>query len=1073
MRRRNGQLYTEATPPTDEETEALQSLGFPEQHWRRDEISPGEDTCEWFSENPTFQEWFRNPDNPELRRLWIRGHPGSGKSTLMKYAWEFLTYRLPASVTLASFFFHGRGASLQQNRMGFLRSILHQIAFHLPEARSPLMRRYTEKRTATPKLQWSEDELQQLVREALAACTKPVCILVDALDEAGKQTAEDLVKWFGRLTNLPDVRVIFSCRYYPVLPTISKFAISMENENATDIDRVVRAELRSEFNEDEAQVLENNIIQKANGMFQWATLVTNSVVETYRETGQSVQTLLRMIQQLPPDLHALYDSLLGSIKASERKQTIKLFNWILFADRPLDPSELQHALVIDVEMTARSVSEFPTSPLFVNVERAIKTFSRGLAEFKSHGEVKTAQFIHQSVVDYLKAEGLAKLLELQGQTAVFGYAQLQLSRSCIRYLLLKDLSEAVEAIDDLNMFPDDDLKEEFPFAEYALHFWIIHTTHAESYGIDQQDLLDILPWARMDKVPSTFTVAWADVEYHSHCLSAKLPNTKPIENLQQIVIWDFKEFDVSCIYNDMWNLLRNHEELEVPFNLFALAGISGVWRQLLAEVEPDYHALTDENVRVTGSSLFKQRLERVRSGHLSSLLAILLGNPDVKLELIPESLIKVEVNDAHHITPLFLAVAMQREDLVRAFIRTGAEGNAICDDNGMDGEEVELSIFELAILIGNEGIMRQLIDAYGKGPVTTPNDALALHFAIKNGNDTVFDMLVDQYSKTDEFINLSEDQSSQTPLQTALLHGNMTRCRKLVDVGADIENCARGTSLLFWYIEEEDADLKMVGFLLECGADPNRGPPEWPTPLMSAVSHMWIDAIKVLLKDSRTDPNLADKEGLTALMRMLSCGSHRIWNPVCEIDFTELCALSGRFDAEIKDPKGETVLAKAVTAMSPEIVDILLTDGKADPNTRSACGWTPLMRSAFLGHRTITERLLSCTNIEIEAQDTWGKTALYYAIIKGRVDCANLILGHEKTNLQNLKTPLSSTCFEAADQGEEFLAELPDLRPSWFGYALMSEIYNRAQQGNRHCIMRQLEEARFRPREDIVMIDSP
>lgn len=467
----NGKLYTEATPPTDEETEALQSLGFPEQHWRRDEISPGEDTCEWLSENPTFQEWFRNPDNPELRRLWIRGHPGSGKSTLMKYAWEFLTRRLPASVTLASFFFHGRGTSLQQNRMGLLRSILHQLAFHQPEARSCLMRRYAEKRTATPKIQWSEDELQQIIRASLATCTRPVCILVDALDETGKQTAEDLVKWFGRLTNLPDVRVIFSCRYYPVLPTISKSAISMENENATDIDRVVRAELRSEFDEDEAQILEDDIIQKANGMFQWATLVTNSVVEKYRETGQSIQILRRIIRELPPDLHALYDSLLSTVRDSEKKQTIKLLIWIVFADRPLNQSELQHALVIDVEMTARSVSEFPTSPLFVNVERAIKTFSRGLAEFKSHGKVKTAQFIHQSVVDYLKAEGLAKLLELGGQTAVFGYAQLQLSRSCIRYLLMKDLSETVEATDfDVDCPPNDDFHEAFPFAEYALHF---------------------------------------------------------------------------------------------------------------------------------------------------------------------------------------------------------------------------------------------------------------------------------------------------------------------------------------------------------------------------------------------------------------------------------------------------------------------------------------------------------------------------------------------------------------------------------------------------------------------------
>lgn len=576
----------------------------------------------------------------------------------------------------------------------------------------------------------------------------------------------------------------------------------------------------------------------------------------------------------------------------------------------------------------------------------------------------------------------------------------------------------------------------------------------------------------MDKVSLTFTVAWADRGFQPD-ISERLPKTQAIQNWQRKIQWDNREFDIRFIYAFTWDLSENHDSLEVPLNLFALAGISSVWRQLLTEIEADHHATTDENLPGTGFSLYK------RSDKPSSLLAILLGNPDVKLESIPESLIKVEVNDAHHVTPLFLAVAMQREDLVRAFISKGARGDEVCDDNSEEeeGESSVLSIFELAILIDNIGIMRQLIDAYGKGPEPTPNDASTLHFAIKNGSDAVFDMLVDQCSSrytAEEFTNFCEDGYSQTLLQTALLHENMTRCRKLVDVGADIENSADGRPLLPWCIDEEDADAEMLEFLLECGADPNRGPPEWPTPLMSAISWLWIDAIQVLLKNRRTDPNIADKEGLTGLMRLLLREpDDDDWDRREAVNITQLCSLSGRFDVEIKDPKGETVLAKAVTAMRPQIVDVLLTDGKADPNTRSACGWTPLMRSAFLGHWTITKLLLSRTIIDIEAQDSWGKTALYYAIIKGKVAWANLILDHEQTDLQSLKAPLGSACFEAAEQGEkEFLAHLPDVRPMWFGHYLISEIYNRARRGNRRCMIRQLEEAGFRPQEDIVMTDA-
>ncbi|KAL0262312.1 hypothetical protein SLS55_003755 [Diplodia seriata] len=935
-----------------------------------------------------------------------------------------------------------------------------------------------QNRMATTSLQWKESELQELIQNALASCADPLCILVDALDEAGKQTAVDLVKWFGRLTKVPNIRIIFSCRYYPILPTISKLAISMEDENAEDIDRIVGTELRSEFNENEAQILENDIIQKANGMFQWATLVTNSVVETYRETGQSLDALRDMIGRLPPDLHALYDSLLGTLQGSEKNQAIKLLNWILFAVAHLELHDLQHALVIDTNTTAGSVSEIPKSPLFVDVSRAVKTLSRGLAEVKGHDDRVTVQFIHQSVLDYLKADGLAKLIGVGKRSEAFGYAHFQLSRSCIRYLMMEDL---VDAINDLEHDPDTGMKrllEEFPLAGYARCFWVFHTIIAEIYEYDQQDLLEILPWIREDKIPFHFTVGRGHINddneiyslivegrLKSDALPAKRKNGPPD-------IQDTNYFNLINAWDNCF-LFRDRK----PFNLFALAGIRCVWKQLLAEFEEDdrtlHRGVPQDFPGTLEVSCCDPGLEHGSPPQVrgfeepSPLLCLLLGNLDIKLEEIPGRLIDACINDWYHVTPLFCAVAMERGDLVGAFINAGASIDPSCDD--FTG--YSLSAYENAIVVENVGIIRQMIDAYGKGPPTDHAES-ALHFAIHEGKNVAITMLIEHCSNrytAEEFINFWSDEHKETPLLAALRKRNLKVCQKLIGAGADVETSGDGRSLLLHCVQQGFAGG--VSLLLENGADPNRG---WPMPLMEAMSRSDKDVIKLLLEDPRTDPNRTDTKALAAIMRMLLEAYERGHNEAGVVEMAKFCVSPGISDLETKDERGETLLSKAVTTMHPEVVDILLADEQADPNTRGTCGWTPLMKSAFMGYRTTTQLLLSCANIEIEAQDCWGKTALYYAVIKSKMACANLILRHSKADLLSSKVMLSSECFEAAKQGEEdFLAHLSDLRPSWLGQSLASEIYTRARNENQGRIIRRLEEAGFVLQEDVVMTGAP
>jgi hypothetical protein len=60
--------------------------------------------------------------------LWIKGKPGSGKSTLMKEAYRRAGQQPQAvSPIIAAFFFNARGSSLEKSPLGLFRSVLHHI----------------------------------------------------------------------------------------------------------------------------------------------------------------------------------------------------------------------------------------------------------------------------------------------------------------------------------------------------------------------------------------------------------------------------------------------------------------------------------------------------------------------------------------------------------------------------------------------------------------------------------------------------------------------------------------------------------------------------------------------------------------------------------------------------------------------------------------------------------------------------------------------------------------------------------------------------------------------------------
>lgn len=95
-------------------------------------------TCRWLLKKLEYQDWLdinKTPDHHGF--LWIRGKPGSGKSTLMKFAVGNVRKAVSETVVI-SFFFNARGEDLEKSTLGLYQSLLFQILKAIPDLQTIL-----------------------------------------------------------------------------------------------------------------------------------------------------------------------------------------------------------------------------------------------------------------------------------------------------------------------------------------------------------------------------------------------------------------------------------------------------------------------------------------------------------------------------------------------------------------------------------------------------------------------------------------------------------------------------------------------------------------------------------------------------------------------------------------------------------------------------------------------------------------------------------------------------------------------------------------------------------------------
>ncbi|KAL2830481.1 hypothetical protein BDW59DRAFT_170071 [Aspergillus cavernicola] len=454
-------------------------------------------TCQWLLSCLEYKTWL-DPEFFDQHHgfFWIKGKPGAGKSTIMKFAFTQATRKM-INATVLSFFFNARGDALEKTVMGMYRSILLQLLEKLPDLQSVFHTLPTVP-THGQALDWDVETLKCLVIMAVEKLQhRQLICFIDALDECDEKQVWDMISFFEQLGELAVSRqarllICLSSRHYPHVTIENKIELVLEDQDGhhQDISNYVHADLKAGRSK-QVQQIKEEVIGRSSGIFLWVVLVVRILNEEY--CHGHVHALKRRLKEIPDGLHELLNDILTRDNHNMKK-TLLCLQWILYAKRPLTREELYFAILAGIEADPGFLADW-TGDKVSEEELSIFVLdsSKGLAQI-TRSKNPTVQFIHESVRDFLQDKGLTNLP--MGSIAPDSSHE-ALKNCCLSYVST-DLSLCLPQSLPAAKSPEGrDLaktaSQRYPFLEYAVQNLFHHANAASRLGIPQISFLANFP----------------------------------------------------------------------------------------------------------------------------------------------------------------------------------------------------------------------------------------------------------------------------------------------------------------------------------------------------------------------------------------------------------------------------------------------------------------------------------------------------------------------------------------------------------------------------------------------------
>lgn len=846
-------------------------------------------TCDWLFETSEFQTWRDQADSADGNRaLWIKGEPGSGKSTTMKHTLEYCQKEF-TNHSIISYFFESRGCSLEKTTLGMLQSLVSQLLHQNDQLRNVFFEFFRGKLRTQDQSdwQWFQVELEKFLRLAIQQpSAKPLIILIDAIDECGElevQSGFSFLEGLLYLSYEKDVAFklcVSSCSWFSIdakQETIS-LALPDRHEHLRDISLYLEDKSLSSNHD-----VKDTILNGCKGSFLWVVLVVATLNRSHAE-GQDECARKRLEGELASIngvLHAVLKPGDESCKHKSAERTL-LLQLVLLSKRPIRLEEACAATGIVPADTETS-------------ERYIIDLSEGLIVVQEYqnGDV-FVRSIHNMVNDYLLSEERLQMLSPE-----LGDHPIHASHGCLWMCCLEYLQSSIVLIE--NSTTEQDIRGmsfSHPFLSYAADYMLYHAEMA----------WDATPYREQIEL-------WLKQQASWFIHMKKHRNIEEGLGLLHVVILDGLPNLTRVLLVPMVGAMAYSEKRDTLQAIAFTGGQPDMLKILL-----DHGANMDDQMGEHGSALHAAlrggdkkvvRFLLENSANLSLVstwdsdfeVALKTGNPEIIETILKFGFKKFRMFFS---TVLQAAVAMagDNEEAVSLLVNRGADVNAA---GGFHGNALQGAVFK-----NSERIIQLLIDEGADINASGGRYGSALQTAAASGNAEITKLLIEQGADT----NASGGYYGNA-LQAAAYQGNLEVLNLLLSHDTDIE--AEGGEFGNALCAASDkGNLEVVKVLLERGANPNAQAGYHGSPLHTAVVSLFcrLDVVKLLVARG-SDINAEGGEYGNALCAALAMSRSEI----------VMYLLENGARTDLRDSFKCTALHYAVKTSSVQMVQELLSRG--------------------------------------------------------------------------------------------------------------------------------------------------
>jgi len=764
--------YQEAPQSSKKEKcQLLESLTFVRMDARLRNIATAlPNTCQWLQYHERFLVWIdMNRIYEHGGFLWIKGKPGSGKSTIMKAIVAWAEREWSPQIVLTYFFNARSPNALEKSSLGLYQSLVYQLLEAYPDAQPFFIARFALKERQGKIIEeWAETELQNFLIELITTrIQRLVTVFIDALDEGSSDDVRRLTSYLERLTQHSisigaGFRVCLASRHYPHVTVRQGLSIVLEDqpEQIRDIDFYIGNQMRGDDSR-QTDKLHRRVRDRSAGVFLWVVLVIATLNELF-DQGKSLTSMLRKLNETSQDLDRLFANIFSQDQ-DDIGNRVTLLRWVYFALRPLHPIELYVAMQI---RSSLYVSD--SVPVGGRLTRYLLNCSRGLVEV-TRAEPATVQFIHETVRDFLVRKNILKAHLSAESESLVGLSDYQddnyhvvMAIQCIQYLITPGREASSTSAGQR------------PLARYAAEYWWQHiqiSSHVCSPGLlaRVQDLLmnqaNLHTWVRR------YNMDWPWRKYDRSLTLADLPPPLYYASLigrSEIVILLLEGgADVNAQgglhgnalqaasrrgYDNVVQILLNHgadvnargEDYNNAMQVASREGYDGIVQMLLDR---------GADINAQGG----------RYG--SALQAAAVGGHEKIVQMLLDRGAGVNAQGGRYGSALKAAAAGGHEKIVQMLLDGGADVNA---QSGVYNSALKAASYK-----GNEKVVQILLE-YGADVNAQGGDySNALEAASVRGHEAVVQMLLDT----------GADVNAQGGVYNNALHAASHRCHgKVVQI---------------------------------------------------------------------------------------------------------------------------------------------------------------------------------------------------------------------------------------------------------------------------------------------------